>query len=261
MKKVEEIENYTLELEERLVELSLKVKNLTNKLNETQKSHTQLLNKLTHNLKNPIGISFSFSEMILENVENYDSEKLAKHIDVINSSSKYAIDLLNSFVKFNSVNNDTYSLNLEENNYSEFLNEILNKYSIKFNEENQNLFYQTEENLTLKFDQADLTFAFNQLLNNALQFSSENKMTSVITTTNSTHIITEITDQGVGITPENVPLVFNAFFVENTYTAKRKKCIGLGLTIAKKIIEFHKGTIKISSTPNKGTSVTVKLPL
>jgi len=55
--------------------------------------------------------------------------------------------------------------------------------------------------------------------------------------------------------------IFKPFYVVDTYTKDREKCIGLGLPIVKKIIELHKGEIEISSELKQGTTVQIKLPL
>ncbi len=82
-KKIEPSESYIEQLEDKIVQLSMKHKNLSNNFNQYKKENKLLLVKLTHNLKNPIGVIYSFSEMMLENIENYNPEKLIKYSNVI----------------------------------------------------------------------------------------------------------------------------------------------------------------------------------
>ena len=72
-KKIETSESYIEQLEDKIVQLSMKHKNLSSNFNQYEKENKLLLGKLTHNLKNYIGVIYSFSEMMLENIANVDA--------------------------------------------------------------------------------------------------------------------------------------------------------------------------------------------
>jgi signal transduction histidine kinase len=71
---------------------------------------------------------------------------------------------------------------------------------------------------------------------------------------------TTITDQGIGISEADLPHIFEEFYVVNTYSEDKQKCIGLGLAIAKKIMELHKGNIDVNSIFEKASSFKLILP-
>ncbi|MDO9137104.1 MAG: hypothetical protein Q7U21_04730 [Lutibacter sp.] len=75
-KKEKNSDKYIPELEEKIIDLSLKLKSKSNELNAVLETNSKILGKLTHNLKNPVGVIFSFSEMMLEDLEDYSTEKL-----------------------------------------------------------------------------------------------------------------------------------------------------------------------------------------
>ncbi|MBL4939688.1 MAG: sensor histidine kinase, partial [Lutibacter sp.] len=73
-------------------------------------------------------------------------------------------------------------------------------------------------------------------------------------------INTCITDEGIGISETDLPNIFKEFYVVNTYSEDKQKCIGLGLTIANVVIQHHNGKITVTSEINKGTNVEMTLP-
>ena len=98
------------------------------------------------------------------------------------------------------------------------------------------------------------------LIHNALRFSPNNSTIKVEVVENDKHIETIITDEGIGISESDLVNVFNEFYVVNTYSEDKEKCIGLGLSIAEIIVENHKGTITVDSELNKGTCFKLSLP-
>ena len=75
------------------------------------------------------------------------------------------------------------------------------------------------------------------------------------------HAVLTVADTGIGIAPEVQPHPFTRFFRSSTATQQAIQGTGLGLVIVRNIIDQHGGTIRIDSTPGRGTTVTVRLPL
>jgi signal transduction histidine kinase len=75
------------------------------------------------------------------------------------------------------------------------------------------------------------------------------------------HVIFEVADKGLGISAEDLPRIFTAFFRGERSRSRETGGVGLGLTLAKRIVEAHGGTIEAQSTPNVGTTMRVRIPL
>ena len=73
-------------------------------------------------------------------------------------------------------------------------------------------------------------------------------------------ILTDVTDTGIGISREHLPLVFDQFYRVSRREDQRIKGTGLGLAIAKKIVEAHNGSIEVASEPGRGSTFSVRLP-
>jgi len=249
------------DLEEKIIELSLQLKQKNNEIDFLMESNHTLFSKLAHNLKNPIGSVYSFSELLLENPEDWTQEKLNKYLEIINNSAKFSIDTLNSFTKYTMLFSNKVSLAFDEVNIEELLNEVINK--IERENITKKLNFQKKlprESVIIIVDKEEIKLALYNLIKNAVQFSKSDYRIN-ITVEQSSEITIRIQNFGIGISNENLKEIFKPFYVVDTYTKDREKCIGLGLPIVKKIIELHKGEIEINSELKQGTTVQIKLPL
>ncbi|MGV8945143.1 MAG: sensor histidine kinase [Lutibacter sp.] len=260
-KAAENSKEYIQELEDKIVDLSLKLKSKTNEIKAAEETTTKILGKLIHNLRNPVGVIFSFSEMMLEDLEDYSTEKLEKHLQIIKNSSTFSLMLLETISKYLRVKSPTFILKSQRVNYIELLSGILNEFKIQASEKNIDLVVKfSTDVLFLILDEVEITETIRNILNNALRYSNENTTITVTVTEHKNTVETEITDQGIGISEADLPNIFEPFFVVNTYSSDKQKCIGLGLPTTKKIIEQHKGKILVKSTLEKGSSFNISLP-
>ena len=260
-KEAKTVNNYTDNLEEKVIELSLKLKGKDRQLEDVIELNNLTFKKLIHNLKNPVGVAFSFSEMILEGLQNYTPDKLERHIEIIKNSSEFSLNLLNSFAEFHRYQSTDLKLYFANQNFSKFLLEILE--IAKKNANEKGIRIQTnlpEKDIEYYFDKTELAKAISNVLINAIRYSSENTTIHLNVFEDKNEINVIITDQGIGIEKEHLPFIFNDFFVVNTYSNDTKKCIGLGLPITKRILEIHKGKITVESQIEKGSTFTITLP-
>lgn len=260
-KKEKKSEMYISELEEKIMDLSLKLKSKSNELNAAIESNSKILGKLTHNLKNPVGVIFSFSEMMLEDLEDYSTEKLSKHIQIIKNSATFSLAFLDTVSKYARVQSPNFVLKTQKTNYSELIKSLINEFSAKASEKNIGFAVDIPSNdIFLTLDKDEITQALNAVLNNALRYSNENSKVNILVEETKNTVETTITDQGIGISETDLPHIFDEFYVINTYSDDKQKCVGLGLAIAKKIIEKHKGKISAGSILEKGSRFKISLP-
>jgi len=100
------------------------------------------------------------------------------------------------------------------------------------------------------------------LLDNAVKYSTEKKTIKVRSYKNDGHVLISVKDQGIGISEKDIPHIFDRFYRADTARSKNEAGgYGLGLAIAKKIVDIHHGTISVKSKLNKGSEFSVQLPL
>jgi len=118
------------------------------------------------------------------------------------------------------------------------------------------------EGYSLKGDKQTIIQLFVILLDNAIKYSPEKKVITISSEKTDHAVLIHITDQGIGIDKKDIPHIFDRFYRADTSRTKNTASgYGLGLSIAKKIIEAHRGVISVKSKKDKGTTFTVQLPL
>jgi signal transduction histidine kinase len=144
------------------------------------------------------------------------------------------------------------------------LKEIVEK-GIEINEilaRNKNIKITTDlKNKNIKGNKQSLIELISILVNNAVKYSSNGKKIKIKTTIKRRRLFVSVLDQGVGISKEDLPHIFDRFYRADASRSKTgADGYGLGLSIAHKIVELHNGTITVKSVPNKGSVFTVILP-
>ena len=112
----------------------------------------------------------------------------------------------------------------------------------------------------VRADELQLYRAIQEVVENALEYTPENGTVTVSTFSKETYGILEVQDTGTGIADDLMPHLFEKFYHFNLLTSAPEK-LGLGLPIAKKIIDQHTGTISVESASGKGTTFTIAIPL
>jgi signal transduction histidine kinase len=111
-------------------------------------------------------------------------------------------------------------------------------------------------------DQSKLTEVFVIFLDNAIKYSSAETQIKLISEVKKNNLVIKIIDQGIGIDPKDLPHIFDRFYqADNARTKTSESGYGLGLSIAKKIIEAHQGKIEVVSKLNQGTTFLIHLPI
>jgi len=127
--------------------------------------------------------------------------------------------------------------------------------------ENKSITFETDlESISIPGDKESLTELFIILLDNAIKYSPEKSTIKIQTKTEGNHTKITIKDQGSGIKASDLPYIFNRFYrADNSRNKGKIDGFGLGLSIAKQIVELHNGTILVSSKPGKGSEFIVIL--
>ncbi|MEZ4444319.1 MAG: HAMP domain-containing sensor histidine kinase [Polyangiaceae bacterium] len=119
----------------------------------------------------------------------------------------------------------------------------------------------TDDLPTLQADPALLRRVLDNLLENAHKYSdASNASVALVALCDGDEVVFEVSDHGIGIAPEDQAAVFTPFFRADKSRTRRTGGHGLGLPLAKRIVEAHGGSIALDSEPGKGTRVTVRLP-
>ncbi|HBD93635.1 MAG: hypothetical protein A2015_14910 [Spirochaetes bacterium GWF1_31_7] len=239
------------------------IENMNIKLIELNSKKNEFLSIASHDLRTPLSTIYTLSEMLLTQLENDEikPEKLSKSLNMINDSSRKILDLVNYFLDISRIESEEIELSIKKIDYIQLIHEVV---SILSNlSEKKSIHIKIEksiESIMVMIDAGKIEQVLNNIITNGIKYSRENSSITINVYTKSDFLITTITDTGIGIPENKIGELFNPYKRANKPTGGEKS-IGLGLAIAKKIIQAHNGEIGVSSIQEKGSTFYFSLPL
>ena len=220
----------------------------------------KFLGMAAHDIRNPLSIINFYSKDLLTQIEDKNSE-LYKGLDYIYASSNFIKNLVDELLDIAKIESGRIELTMNEVNPSDFLKEIIqlnrvfsDKKAIEILER-----FDLEEDY-LSFDKQKLTQVLNNILTNAIKFSNPHTTISVGAMVSDKVFTFWVKDNGQGIPETELSELFHPFTTTSVKATAGEPSTGLGLTIAKKIVEAHHGEITVESELGKGTQFTIKIP-
>lgn len=227
-------------------------------LREKDRLRTNFINNISHELRTPLSSVLGFSNMLIsnKNIPEKEEREIAKQIyEAANRLS----NLITDFLEISKIDSDTWAINSETTDIGELIKKSIDEFSSL--NKNYKIKYEIASNYPLiKTDPRLLRQVIDNLLSNAIKYSLKNKNISVELLNNEKEIIISIIDNGVGISNEELPKIFNRFFRSDNEEIKDISGTGLGLAICKSITESLSGKIEVESTIGKGSKFTLILP-
>ncbi|MBL4559571.1 MAG: PAS domain-containing sensor histidine kinase [Labilibaculum sp.] len=228
-------------------------------LNE-QKS--KFLGIAAHDLRNPIGAINSFSNLLLDSYKDFSDKEKIEFMELIKESSQFSLNLINELLDISKIELGKLELHKKNQNIQEII-----KKSIKINK-----IFAKKKNIQINFtptvvvtsiyiDKNKIEQVLHNLLSNAIKYSNPETTISVSITKKDTSIEISVTDQGVGIPEQELKNLFTEFGTTSAKTTANESSTGLGLAIAKKIVNGHGGKIMAHSKLGEGSEFLFTLPL
>ena len=225
---------------------------------KNERQREEWIANITHDLKTPLSPIRGYAELISDLGPEIEPDEIRKYGGIILKNTAYAEELINDLKLTFQLQNGMLSLNKHKQNIVRFTKEriidLLNhpEYGLR------NIsFYSPAENIELSFDAVLLKRALNNLLTNALVHNPVDTPISVSIRAEDKIAIT-IQDNGRGMNQEELDKLFVRYYRGNSTEAKPEGS-GLGMAIAKQIIEQHGGSILADSKLGSGTCITILL--
>jgi len=236
--------------------LEKKVKKRTKKIEELLQQKNEFINRLGHDLKNPLGPLINLIPLLLKNETDAHKKQI---LTVINRNANYMKNLITKTIELSQLSLGKTHLHFEQLNLTEICNESLLRYTHLIEDKNINVINQLPQCLTITADRFRLKELFDNILTNAIKHSLQNGTILITNSSTETTVTMSIKDTGIGMNKQQLTHVFDEFYKADPARHDFKSC-GLGTSIMKWIVEKHGGHIKIESEGlGKGTTVTFTL--
>ncbi len=210
----------------------------------------------SHELRTPLAAMKAEIEVVLR-----DKKSDKKELTQILSSNLEEVEKMQQLVSglLSLARDEEAKLVLEVLNPRDIVEEVCERYRKIRGAKIENT---VTENLSLKADKTYFTELMSILIDNAIKYSDGKIEVMVRAMEHSKQLEIQVVDHGVGITEQDLPHIFDRFYrADQSRTKNRVDGYGLGLSLAKKIVDLHKGTISVSSEQGKGSTFSIRLPL
>ncbi len=263
---------YKLQQSKELIESkNLQLEEQAEKLKEMDKVKSRFFANISHEFRTPLTLIMGPLEQMLSGAQEGEQEQ-KKKIRLMLRNSQRLLNLINQLLDLSKFDSGKMKLQVVRQNILPFLKGIFRSFNILAEQHEIELSFQTEgEDITLYFDPEKLEEVICNLLLNAVKFTpAGGRITAAVRvkealpgTKEEDFLEISVSDTGTGIPADYLAHIFDRFYqADSTYELHRKGS-GIGLAIAKEIVELHHGTISVISRESKdsGSEFVIRLPL
>lgn len=251
--------DFTIELEtkrdDEIGELTHNFNKMVKELNSIECLQKDFINNVSHEIKTPISSIQGFAKLL--EADDLSKEERKEYAEIIKEESDRLLYLSTNILKLAKLENQERIMNKTKFNIAEQIRRTISVLEPKWKEKNIKFNVSLKEQEFL--GEKDLMYqVWMNIIENSIKFSKQDGQIDVKMKTNQDSIIVEIKDYGIGM-EEEAKKIFDRFYqVDKSHT---KPGAGLGMTIAKRIVELSDGKIEVKSKLNESTTFTVTLPI
>ncbi|WP_373894746.1 sensor histidine kinase [Virgibacillus natechei] len=230
---------------------------MSDNLEQTEEKRQEFVSNVSHEIQSPLTSIQGFSQALREN--NLSEEESVRYLDIIEKESKRLSVLSKQLLTLSFLDREMEGNEVQPFDVAEQLKEVVLATQWQWREKE----IAIEMNVfptTVVGDQKLLHQVWMNIITNAIRYTNRGGTVTIRTVDdkNVTNIVIE--DTGSGIAEKDIPQLFDRFYKVDKARTRTENSTGLGLAIAKKVIELHHGTIMVDSEIGKGSTFTISLP-
>jgi signal transduction histidine kinase len=225
------------------------------------KHKSEFLANMSHELRTPLNAILGYTELILDNIYGDVPEKIRDVLERLEQNGRHLLGLINNVLDLSKIEAGQLILTLNPYSMEELVQTALNSVEALAAEKKLELKAVVSPDLTTgKGDEQRIAQVFLNLLGNAIKFTEEGEISVEVTASNETFLVS-VSDTGPGISEADQKRIFEEFHQADGSSTREKGGSGLGLSIAKKIVEMHGGRIWVEAIPGEGSIFRFTLPV
>jgi signal transduction histidine kinase len=239
--------------------LALTFNQMADKLEKTETMRRQLIGDVTHELRTPLAAIKGYMEGLMDGVLPATPDTYQQ----VHSEADRLERLVNGLQELSRVEAGAYQLKLESVSPVKLVESVISHLNRQFEEKGIHLEEKLDDDLPNVFvDKDRILQVLTNLVGNALQYTPAGGRVAITATRVKSEVIISVTDTGIGISPDNLPLIFNRFYRTDKSRARVSGGSGIGLTIAQALVKAHHGRIWAESAgEGKGSVFYFTLPV
>jgi signal transduction histidine kinase len=223
---------------------------------------SEFLANMSHELRTPLNAVIGFSEVLLDRMFGEINDKQEEYLNDILSSGRHLLSLINDILDLSKIEAGRMELELTDFDLPQALDNALTLVRERAARRGIALSASVDDRLgELRGDERKVKQVLLNLLSNAIKFTPEGGRVEVRAEPVDGHVEIAVSDTGIGIAPGDQEAVFEEFRQVGTDYAMKREGTGLGLTLCRKFVELHGGTIWVKSAVGQGSTFTFTLPV
>lgn len=220
----------------------------------------EFLSNLSHELTAPVNLIRSYSEKLQEGGENC-REVTGEFFKIFSKEAERLSGLVNNILHLSRIEVGELPVSKSMARTREFIEDVFNRV-ISGNKKDLKIEIEIPEDVApVSIDKELMELAIANILNNAICYTPEHGAVRLTVENGEDYILIHIIDTGVGISEGDITYIFDKFYRSSDEIVKRYRGSGLGLSIAKQIVDLHEGEIRVSSRKGEGSQFTIVLPV
>lgn len=224
------------------------------------------LAKMSHELRTPLNVVIGYAEMLRETFEDQaDAGRKMQDLDRIHAAGRHLLALVDDVIDLSSIESNRLELSTQPVAVASLINEVIATASPLVGKRDNRMVVNMPEDLgTLELDALKLRQSILNLLSNAAKFTTKGTIMLTVLRKQGEKgdtLLLEVTDNGIGISPEGLRRIFEDFSQAENDTATKFGGTGLGLALTQRFCQMMGGTIAVRSERGVGTSFTIEIPI
>lgn len=243
--------------------LQKRIKNATKRLNAANEQlskaaerKSELYSALAHDIRTPLAVIILGAETIETKLDKAENTEI---VEAIKNNAESLKTLFDNLLEIEKIEDGILKVYPQEQEINFILRKVVNELSPFAKHSEITLIFDSGKKLKAIADKDKLAVCLQNIILNAIKFSPAGKEVLVKSYKIQDAVVVEISDQGIGIAPDEIDKIFNKFYRTERGRHKYRYGSGLGLTITKKFVERMNGKIYVASELKKGTKIKIVL--
>lgn len=248
------LQESNINLERRVQERTAELEKAYQKLAELNKLKSNFVSNISHELRTPMTHVKGYIDLLLNDDFGPLASAQKEAIEVLKRASERLGRLIDDLILFSTAETSTIQINKQMVNLQQIAREVMAHNTSQAEKKKIRLILDCrKENQPAYADAERVSWVINQLLDNAVKYTDPDGEIFIRLVENQDEVTVSVIDTGIGIQPSQFEEIFEPFHQLDGSSTRRQGGTGLGLTLAKKIIEAHGSRIQVTSVPGKGS--------
>ena len=233
---------------------------LNSQLEKLNTDKDRFISILGHDLRSPFNSLLGLSEILKKDIRKFDIDEIEKIANGINISARNAYNLLDDLLLWARAQQDNVAFKPQNLSLTDVCNDVLKTLNPTADAKNIAINCSKADHQNVFADSDMLRTVLRNLVSNAIKFTNLGGTINISAAQNSENITIAVSDNGIGIAPDDLSKLFDISQVHSTTGTAKEKGTGLGLLICKEFVEKHQGKIWIESEEGKGSTFYFTIP-